>query len=364
MKLRASTKILFRFIGLVGLVYIGNYGYTKLKLQGVDLNPIPSSDFCLLAIGPKAGVRTIVANQMVQIVESSDQFKADESREGGAESGSVKKRIPVKELVGVLGGDVESAEIFVRKMRDINEENENIDEAPIWTKEDVEKALNGDSVLQPKLCHDLNVTKDGKPEPILNRLAFFYGIRIKIPITLKAPNAKGLDIKTVDVVNFKPRFMSLFYKDMQTKFYSKSQLQNYYTSFIRDASLEPQDLKDTLKKVFIRTEESDELKKASWIASHALIVVNQPMVESVAMETQNDGGVKTYDLKIRLSPEGKNRLWKFSADGGTQILVVSKGVAIAAATIGTQLNSQELVIKQIADQRLVEEAVSLVSTKK
>jgi hypothetical protein len=157
--------------------------------------------------------------------------------------------------------------------------------------------------------------------------------------------------------------MSQFYKDMQTKFYDKAQLQTYYTSYLKDSKPEPQDLGDSTKKVFTRAEGSEELFKAQWIAAHALILVNQPMVESVAMEEQNDGGAKTYDLKIRLNAEGKNRLWKFSAEGGTQILVVSKGVAIAAATIGTQLNSKELVIKQIADKSLVEEAVSLIQSK-
>jgi hypothetical protein len=81
------------------------------------------------------------------------------------------------------------------------------------------------------------------------------------------------------------------------------------------------------------------------------------------MVEQSDGKVTTYDLKLKLSSEGKNRLWKFSSEGGTQILVISKGVAIAAATIGTQLNSEELAIKQIADRRLVEEAVNLVHSK-
>jgi len=363
MKLRASTKIMFGFIGLIALGYGGSYGYTKLQLVGVNLHPIESSDFCLLAIGPKAGVKTIVANQMVQIVEASDNFHAVETTGGGATDGSVKKRIPVKELIGVLGGDQESGQNFVRKMREANDDNEIVDEAPLWTKEDITKALGGDTALRTKLDHDLDMLQDGRPNPVLNRLAFFYGIRIKIPITLKVPNAKGTEIHTFDVVNFKPRFMSQFYKDMQTKFYDKAQLQTYYTSFLKDSKPEPQDLGDATKKVFDRAEGSEELFKAQWIASHALILVNQPMVESIAMEEQNDGGAKTYDLKIRLNTDGKNRLWKFSAEGGTQILVVSKGVAIAAATIGTQLNSKELVIKQIADKALVEEAVSLIQSK-
>jgi hypothetical protein len=248
-------------------------------------------------------------------------------------------------------------------MRDYDDENEAVDEAPIWTKEDILKALDGDPVLRPKLEHDLCVNHDGMPSPTLNRITFFYGIRVKVGIKLNVANAKGSSIDTSDIVSFKPRLMSQFYKSMQDKFYDKSQLQTYYSSYLKDEKPEAQDLKDTFTKMFSRIEHSQELAKAEHIASNSTILVNQPMIENVSMEEQSDGKVTTYDLKIRLTPEGKDRLWKFSTEGGTQILVVSKGVAFAAAVIGTQLNSQELVIKQIADRRLVEEAVNLIKSK-
>ena len=364
MKVRASTKILFGFVGLVGLAYAGRYGYTKWALVGVDLKPIASSDFCLLAIGPKANVKTIIANRMVQIVESSDKFGGEASAGGGgAQSGAVKKRIPVRELVGVLGGDSDSAQSFVKKLRDFNEEGEGSEQAPIWTKEYLEKAIGAAGPLRTKLEHDIGVSMDGKPNPILNRLAFFYGIRIKVPITLVAPNAKGESIRTSDVITFKPKLLNRFYKQMQTKFYNKAQLQDFYASYLRDDSPEAQDIGATLKSIFVGTEGSPELRKAEQIAKYSTILVNQSMIEDVSMETEADGKVTTYDLKIRLNTEGRNRLLKFSSEGGTQILVISKGVAIAAATIGTQLNSKELVIKQIADQVLLEEAVGLIHKK-
>ena len=349
---------------MVAVAYGGSYGYTKLRLGNVDLHPIDSSDLCLLAISPKAGVKTIVANQMVQIVESSTKFSGDsDGGSGGVENGAVKKRIPVKELIGVLGGNPESAQDFVRKMRDIDEDNAVAEAAPIWTEEDLEKAFAGDAVLQKKLEIDLCMSMDGEPNPTINRITFFYGIRIKIPIIVKVPNALGTQIKTFDIVSFKPRFMSQFYKIMQTKFYDKAQLQTFYGSFLSHDKPESQKVADAVRKIFSRTEDSEELGKVTHIAANSTILVNQSMIEAVSMEPQTDGKVTTYDLKIKLTPEGKNRLWKFSSEGGTQILVISKGVAIAAATIGTQLNSEELVIKQIADRSLVEEAVSLIHSK-
>lgn len=363
MKLRSSTKILLGFIGLAGLSYGGSFAYTQFRLKGVDLHPIASSDLCLLAIGPKAGVKILVANQMVQVVEASSQFGGTESSSGGAVEGAVKKRIPVRELVGILGGDVESAQSFIDKMRDTSDENQASQDAPLWPMSDIKKAINGDQNLKSKLEHDLNVTLDGKPLPVLNRIAFFYGIRIKVPVKIVAKSAISEFTETFDVVTFKPRVITTFYRNMQSKFYDPGQLQEYYASYLKNDPQPIQEMAITFESLFQRSQESEELAKVQRIASNSTILVNQSMIEKVDMVQENDGKVPTYGLNLRLTSEGKNRLWKFSNEGGTQILVISKGVAIAAATIGTQLNSEDLVIKQIADRTLVEEAVSLANSK-
>jgi len=363
MKLRASTKILFGFVGLVAVAFGGNIAYTKISLSSVNLNPVPSGDVCLIAIGKGANVRDITANHMVQIVEASSNFGGGTGPEGGPSSGSVKKRIPVRELIGILNGDVDSVATFVRKMRNDGEDNDPVDEAPMWMRADIEKAFKGDAALKTKLEKDLNMTLDGKPSPTLNRVAFFDGIRIKIPLTLAVPNAKGPTLEAFDVVTFKPKFMSRFYKSMREKFYDKTQLQDYYAAFLAGETDLTEDIDATLKSVFQRSQESEELKKVQRIGTNTNILVSQSMISSAEMQQDTEGKDVTYDLKLRLTPEGKNRLWKFSSEGGTRVILVSKGVAVASATIGTQLNSEELVIKQIADKTLLEDAVALIHPK-
>lgn len=362
MKLRASTKILFGFIGLVAVAYGGNIAYTKISLGSTNLNPVPSGDVCLIALNKEAGVRDIVANHMVQIVEASGPFGGSGDQDGGR-TGSVKKRIPVKELIAMLNGDVDSVEAFLRKMRNSGDEGEVVEEGPVWVQGDIEKAIAGDATLKAKFENDINMSLDGTPKPTLNRVSFFDGIRIKIPISMAVPNAKGPTIEAFDVVNFKPRFMSRFYKSMREKFYDKAQLQDYYASFLKDEGGDKEKIVETLKSVFARSQSSEELGKVKHIAENTKILASQSMISSAEMVRDSDGKDVTYDLKLHLTPEGKNRLWKFSSEGGTRIILVSKGVAIASATIGTQLNSEELVIKQIADPTLLEEAVSLIRPK-
>ncbi|MBI1334990.1 MAG: hypothetical protein JST12_05100 [Armatimonadetes bacterium] len=365
MKLRASTKILLGFVGIVGVAYGGNFAYTRLSLRNVNLDPIPSGDLCLIALGKASNVTDITANHMVQIIEGSSTFSGDSGdASGGPQSGSVKKRIPVRELIGTLNGDPDSAQAFVRRMRDYDDENAAVADSPLWEKADIEKALKGDPVLKPKLENDINMSVDGKPGQILNRVAFFDGIRIKIPISISVPNAKGNVIQTSDIVVFKPRFITEFYKTMREKFYDKNQLQNYYTAYLKQhVDDKNENIGETFQAVFHKSETSEELAKVQRIASNTKVLVSQSMISEVKMAEDTEGKDPTYDLTIRLTPEGRNRLWKYSVESGHRVIVVSKGVAIASATIGTSLNSEELVIKQIPDKGLVEEAVNIIQKK-
>lgn len=365
MKLRASTKILIGFVGVVALVYGGNLAYTKFSLRTVNLDPIPSGDVCLLAINKDSGVTAIVANQMAQIVEVSNKFggSSDESSGGGQTQGSVKRRIPVLELVGILNGDEDSVSPFVKKMREASDDVDVSEDAPLWTMEDIEKAIAGDATLKTKLEQDLDMTLDGVPKATVNRTTFFNGIRVKVPINLDVPNAKGPTIKGYDIVNFKPRFMTQFYKSMREKFYDKEQLQQYYSAYLKDSADTKEDIVSTLRSIFSRAKASEELQKVVQIGKNTKILVNRPMITGASMKEDSDGRESTYDLTIHLSPEGRSRLWKFSSEGGTQLLVVSKGVAIAAATIGTQLNSDELVVKQIPNKTLVQDVVDQIQIK-
>lgn len=350
---------------LIGVGYGGNMAWTKFSLRNINLDPIPSGDVCLLAINKEAGVQIITANQMVQVVESTSKFGADVGNSGdGATSGAVKRRIPVRELIGVLNGESDAVPVFIKKMGNTGEDVDSSDDAPLWSKEDIEKAIQGDASLRSRLENDISMKIDGTPLPILNRSAFFNGIRVKVPISLDIPNAKGPKLDAYAIESFRPRFLAEFFKSMREKFYDKAQLQTYYKAYLDKEKPQDQPLEANISQIFKRSMTTEEVRKVTQISTHTHVLASQQMISSAEMKEDSEGKEKTYDLKIHLTPEGKNRLWKFSADGGTQVIVVSKGVAIAAATIGTQLNSEELIIKQIANKSLVQEVVDLLQSHK
>ena len=364
MKIRGPVKIAIGFAALVVAAYGGTAAFTKLSLRNVNLDPIPAGNVCLIALDKDAGVQTITAEQMVQIVEGSSKFSADQTSGGGPTSGAVKKRIPVRELLGVLDGNSEDVSTFIAKMRDTAEEDSGASDAPIWTKEDIEKALQSDGPLRTKLENDVNMKVDGTPIPTINRMAFLNGIRVNTPVTLNIPNAKGPTISGFDIVKFQPKFMVAFFKSMREKFYDKNLLQSYYKAFIDEKNEKDPPLDQIMKAVFERSKSSTELDKVTRIGQHTKILVSQDMISKAEMREDAAGKDLTYDLILKLTPEGKNRLWKFSSEGGHQVIVVEKGVPIAQATIGTSLNSQELEIKQIANKSLVQEVINILQSQK
>jgi hypothetical protein len=359
MKLRASTKIALSALLLGGVAYGGSKLYTIIRLQGVELTPVEPTDFCLVAIGKGAPVKVITANHIAQLVEVAGGLENQGSEGGGAESGAIKRRIPVKEMLGILAGDSDSVAPMIEKLRTTTDDDGSIsDETPVWTLADVEKALDGDVALKSRLENDLSTKVDGTPIRPLNLNAFYNGIAIKIPIELKVPNAKGATIKGFDIVSFRPRFMIAFYKSMREKFFDKQSIQNFYNQFLlQDQNAVYPSLKTLISGVKSSALNSEQKLKIEQIAGVSTILINRSNIVSAEMMEDKSGKEPTYDMKLRLDASGQKRLWKFSSGGGEKLLVISKGVPIASATLGSELNGEELVIKQIAERKLVVEAI-------
>ncbi len=364
MKLRPSTKIAIGFVALLAVGFGGNKLYTQVRLSGVKLDPISSDNLCLVAISPEAKVKILSVNRMVQVVEASDDFKGTGTDSGGANSGSIKARVPMKELLTILDGDPSGITGLIYKLGKKENAEEASDEAPLWSAADAEKALAGDPTLKAKLENDLNVSLDGTLPLKLNRTAFYHGIRLQVPVTFDVPNASGKPVQGFNTVPIKSRAMSTLYKELESKFLDDAALDRFYAEFVAKSDGKSQEDPATLIKSLLgQGQRGDGYTKALNILKNSLIITNRKMVESASVAEVATDKEKSYDLSIQLTDEGAQRLWKFSSEHpNTKIIVVSKRVPIAAATIGTQLNSKELVIKQIADKTLVQEAVDLVKT--
>lgn len=362
MKQRASTKIAIGFVALVAATIGGTRAYTVYKLKNVELNPIETTDFCLLAIEKDAGVSVLVANRMAQLVELDGAFENVGSTEGGAQGGSIKRRIPVKELLRVLDGDGTAIDYFVNRMKDSSEEDAASDNAPIWTVEDINKAFDGDSALKKKLEFDLNSDLNGTPLPTINISSFQLGIQVSVPVKLQVPNLKGSMVQGQKLIPFRVKSMLEFSKRMEQKFYDKASIQPEYAGFLAEYKAKgdkPEDIKSTIDSIEKRATSSTELKKVERITRNSKVIANKSMVQSAEFEKVVHNGNTSYTLKLKLNDQAVQRLWKFSSEGGERLLVVAKGVPIAAAKISSALNTSEVEINQVADERLVQSVIEI-----
>ena len=175
-------------IGAVALAVGGYYGkeyLSTMMLSKEHFSPVAPGRVNFVGITPNAGYSIILANDVAQLVETQGGFQGDSGQGGGGPTeGAIKKRMPIREMLGVLRGDGKFLGPFVMKMNGLEEKE---DWSPIrvaWTKDDIEKAIAGDPKLKAKLEHDLNVRLDGTPIVPLNRNSLENGIFVHAPIEM------------------------------------------------------------------------------------------------------------------------------------------------------------------------------------
>jgi hypothetical protein len=68
-------------------------------------------------------------------------------------------------------------------------------------------------------------------------------------------------------------------------------------------------------------------------------------------------------LTLRLTEDGRMRLWKYSHDHpGFQLLLTVDGVAIAAPRISTELVEPQVTLTQVRSETLVQDATDLIQS--
>jgi hypothetical protein len=363
MHLRTESKIVIGFVLLVAAAFGGYQVYTRQSVANLHFDPVVPGTVNLVGIDPGSGYQIIVANQIAQLVEASGQFEASESSGGGAESGAIKRRIPIKEMLGALRGDSKSLGEFVAIMNDLRENEKWPTVDVVWTAEDIQKAINGDPTLQPKLVRDLNMKLDGTPLSTLRPSALMNGIIIDYPVSMKiAINGVATDVVGRVRQPFMPKLLSIVSHDIEDKQITPEMMAGYYSAEARKQMSNPaarEDIKASLIQ-FISPENAARLRAApERVLQSATVVINEHQIESSSMNTYDAGdGKRLTDLTVRMTDEGRQRLWKYSIDKvPSDLLFIVDGIAIAAPRIVRPLTEQELTIRRMPDEVLARDAV-------
>ena len=370
-KLRSSTKAgVAAILVAVGAYYARGWAQDAM-LRDVHFTPPPPKRVNLVGINPGAGYRIIIANDVAQLVQTQGGFGGKEEGAQGATEGSIKKRVPMRELLGVLRGDGKMLGPFVMRMNDKEEKEDWPPVRVVWTKADLERAMGGDPKLKARLERDLNVRLDGTPITPLNRNSLENGIFVQEPVEMTLNvNGKDTVVRGTTIEPYKPsliRATEAHYQDKANV--DNAMIAGYYADEAKNAMEKPaarENVAATLKGMISKEKMESMLGIPRQLLTNATVVLNEDSITDASYKSYKSNEGKTMcDLTVDLNDEGRKRLWKFSKDRvGSQILLIADDVAIAAPRIEHELALSEFTVRQMPDEVLVREAVQSIKGSK
>jgi len=368
-KIKPSYKLLAGAVGVFVTGYLAWNGYAAFQLSGVNLDPMTPTRVSLVAIRPEAGYKIIVANQMAQLIETSSLgSQAGDTDINTDDSGdtSTRKRLPVKELLGALQGDAKALGDFIMRINDIDR-NDFGPEAPVWTAEDIRKAIDAPGELRTKLENDLNVHLDGKPLDHISMKSITNGIVVDIPVRVNLGASQSEKTITARVQSsYKPQ-LSL---DIEDRLQSRSTItdaiiQGEYQSIGREilSGKRPQEQIKSILMQRISESRSEELAHApTRILNATFVLLTTDQMEDCRLEQYSTpNGAELVDLVIRVNDLGKKRLWKYSrTEPGFQLLLTVDGIPVGAPRIRGEIISNDVKISQLPDVGLAKDTQTAI----
>ncbi|HRF60347.1 MAG TPA: hypothetical protein PLH94_10610 [Fimbriimonadaceae bacterium] len=368
-KLRSSTKIAIGFALVVAAAWFGVKAYSNYRVAGFRFPDLTPGKINLIAITPGSGYRIVVANGIAQLAETSGSFDSPEIDTGASDLETTNaKKIPLREMLNSLRGESEALDTFVMRINEIREDD--IPQgAPRWKAADIEKALGGDGKLKALLERDLGVRLDGRPLEKISPTAVRSGIVVEVPVPIEVTQGDRAKTEVATILDdYQPSLPSEVAKSTEEKFDpDNKQLLGAYLRLgneIREGKRRPEDVTGSLRARYSAGRVATLKEKPERILRSAIVVLNEDQIESADYRSYTANRRQLNDMTIRVSDEGRNRLWKYSHDRkGFQLLLVVDGVAIAAPRITQELTQREVTINQLPDELLVRDAVDQMNSK-
>jgi hypothetical protein len=362
MKLRSSTKIAIGF-GLVTALLLGGYRlYSTQSIKGAKFDPVLPGRVNVVGIDPGAGYSIIVSNQVAKLVQSEGEFQSTDSGAEGSTSGSIKKHIPIREMLGAFNGEPRAIGEFVRIMNDIKQDENWPTNPAIWTSEDLERAMAGDKVLLTKLERDINMKLDGTPLRTIRPAALYNGILVDFPIPLTIRDANG-ERQVVGRMQlpYRPKLLRSVDQTLATKQADTNMIIGTYAEQARKEIDDPssrENVQASIRRLYSKDSQRSLSEAPERVLRGAQVLINEKHITGAEMKEVELGDEKRYDIRLTVTDEGRRRLWKYSLDRvGSHVLLIVNGVAVAAPKINHELSQSELTIGGLEDMVLVRESV-------
>lgn len=367
-KPRSSIKVLFGFVAIVAVVYGGWNLYAESQLRQFQFKAIAPSRVSLIAVNTGAGYRITVSNSTAQLVAGGNgEFGAPDARDDDDGSGTNKLRIPLRDMLLAMQGDPKATSKLVMSMNRMS-----ADDLPpnpvIWTKEQLEKAINGDAELQKKLESDLNVTLKGMPLSVARESSLEDGIvvEVPVPVTVKV----GSEVRTIEArirEPYRPGFAQRVHDryKMSPNITTDLITANYIVEAkrIQSKEVKPEDVAQILQDRWSVARLKQIAEKPERILQNTEVVLTENQLTGAKWQQRKDSNNRPmFDLTIGLTEEGRMRLWKYSREHpGFQLLFTVDGVAVAAPRIRRETVTGEVTVTQLTDERLTKKSADVIN---
>lgn len=366
----ASVRIAIGFVLICLLCYYGYSLWANYRISNMKFATIKPGRINIVGVDLGKGFKIVVANQVAQLRQRSEKEQKGPLQENyedtNDDSGSKRNRIPIRDMLGAMQGDEEKLSRFVMTLNDIRDDKLP-PERVYWKADDLKKALGGDAALKAKLVSDLNIELDGTPLPELRTKSLEDGIVILLPVPIRV--RVGAEQKTLTATVMRPYRPNLM-KHIEQLYEDKAEATKrteiaYYIQESQKTIQDPKTKENVAKSIEAILDPSSAEEYAQGpesVLQAATIVVNDSMIRSASEKTYDTAQGRFSDLTLNLRGEGPDRLWAYTRGKvGTQLLLIADGIAIAAPRITHELAQSELVITQMKDKVLLDQAIQAIN---
>jgi hypothetical protein len=367
---KKSTGIWFAVAvaAVLGLWFGGNELYTRLVILRRELPRLEPGEVSLIGL-KVPGYHIVVSNGIARLtVGEPSEFGRPESLDSG--SGTT---IPMKGLIGTLRFDPEAAEELVAAMNGIDYEILPL-ENRVWTTDRIEAALTSGKDRE-KLEYDLATTLGGRGIERVNWDRLTTGIWIEVPVPLAVPAAGGTQEVVARVrIPFKTRIANSAYtyfrgvlergglgEDLTP---TSATISGVYNQALDDAErLGAEDVGAALRRVYSEERLSALAEPVLKVLNEVEVLVTEATIADAELNAtpREDSKGDTYSIRLETSGDSRDRLWQYTyRRPGSQLLLISNGVAIAAPVVRHQIKYSTVEITGIGDKKLAEEALRFI----
>jgi hypothetical protein len=366
MRITPGVRIAVGFVLVAAVLWFGyNFIVDRVAFSQEFDRALPT-EFTILGIDRSSGFAIIVSNRVAQLAEvGQGGFEQPAQEIEKATEGAPKKRLPLRDLLNTLNGDQEAASKLVMVLNDINTDQLPPDPV-IWDAADIQAALEGDEELRAKLVRDLNIELDGTPLEEVRLRSVMDGIVLRLPVPISLGD-KGIkpEVTAYVLEEFRPGFTSIVASRLNERFeIDRPAIVGVYSEEAAKLFDNP-NLKQNVAEALRARIDSAALKRMAAPVEKVLqattVIVNNDMIEDASYSEYVSGNERLYRLRIELNEEGRARLMQYARQHpNSQILLSSRGVAIAAPVISGQIFSRTVEVSKLQDEGLLQDAVGLI----